>query len=210
MTDIQASDKEIWLLDVYGRFLHNDPVSDRLETLLPEDLPPEGPGVLLHIDSQKKEEPFRLVKRDSRPVPLPHIVPHLGGDLTVRLEVTDRQGPFAASYGHFLTGTDDGGVDAVEASDTEAAFVPVPARTARVLLPSSPLKVRDEWDTVLLPPRADEGMCVRVGAGAYPWPVVSELLTRMANMSPGEILRQHLPEIGDIPALRVEVSCPTH
>ncbi len=204
MSQAQNSGQEIWLMDYFGRFLHNDPRHDRIVAVTPDACPDGRPGLLLDIDPLRDDAPFALVKRESSPMPLPHIEPVTLNGLAIAIKVLDEDGPYAECRDRFFSSQPSGEVmfDRSHCSGWEF-YAPIPASTARTLFPGSGFILRDDKDNVFPAPVPETGHSVLVAGRTYPLDTVSTFLTQLGALAPGESARLVLPPLGDHPEMPV-------
>lgn len=192
---------EVWLLDYFGRFLHNDPAQDRIVAVAPEACPDGLPGLIFDISPERGNNPFALVKRVSAPMPLPEIEPEPGTGLAIALRVRDEVGPYADARNFYFSSQPDGRVtfDRDHCAGWEC-FVPLPATLAATLFPSSGIVLHDSAGGEISGPRADTQLTVLIADRHYPLPAVTGLLEQLSRLAPGEVMTVTLPELGDAPA----------
>ncbi|AQS83513.1 MAG: hypothetical protein ABF876_00475 [Acetobacter aceti] len=185
---------EIWLYDSYGRFLHNDSLDDRLVACAPADLPNGLPGVIFGIDPMRSSDPFVLLKRETRPMPLPQIEPVMEQGVALAFRILDSEGPYADARGGYVSTQQDGSVALGAPGRGEGIlFAPMPFYTARSLFPDAGIELTDSHGLVAPSPQPLTGMRVQIAGRPYSLEVGGDLLARMGELSPGETVSLVLP-----------------
>ncbi|NHO31916.1 hypothetical protein [Acetobacter fallax] len=207
MTHAQDLSREIWLMDYFGRFLHNDPRHDRIVAVMPDACPGGLPGLILNIDPSRDDEPFALVKRETSPMPLPQIEPVTQNGLAIALRVLDRDGPYAVTRDCFFSSQPSGEVlfDRSHYAGWEF-YAPIPARMARTFFPGSGIVLRDDEGNDYPAPRPETGHSILIAGRTYPLDLVSGFLAQLGALEPGENRRLVLPALGGKPELSVVAS----
>lgn len=195
---------EIWLYDSYGRFLHNDALDDRLVARAPADLPNGLPGLIFGIDPTRSEDPFVLLKRETRPMPLPQIEPVMEEGVALAFRILDSEGPYADARNGFIATRQDGSVVLGTPERGEGIlFAPVPFYTARSLFPASGIELTDQHGLVVPAPQPLTGLRVQIAGRPYSLEVGGDLLARMGELSPGETVSLVLPATATEPGTTI-------
>nr|WP_194299860.1 hypothetical protein [Acetobacter conturbans] len=188
------------MYDSYGRFLDNDPDEDRLVARAPEDCPNGFPGLIFDVDPGRTQQPFMLIKRETRPMPLPMIEPVIQQGVALSLRITDSDGPFVEARGGFIASHEDGSVTLGEREEGESILLtPIPMRTAKNIFPDSGLVLKDQDGHPMEAPRPTSGLRVLIGERAYSLEVIGSILTRMGTIPPGESTTLVLPATASEP-----------
>ncbi|MDG6095455.1 hypothetical protein LOC54_10135 [Acetobacter sp. AN02] len=189
---------ELWLLDWWGRFLHNDPFQDRLTAVAMDECPTEGPGIFLRINPADEHHPVILSKRVPAPVPLPQIEPEFLEPVGLGLRVTDTDGFWENCRDRWIGTEPDGGVrcDRTGLNSWEM-FLALPSSVGRLLTPEIPIHIRldESGESVRPVPVAEQR--IAIGDRLYPTLELSSFLDRMSRLKAGESVPAVLPPCGD-------------
>lgn len=207
MSETRTRADEIWLYDSYGRFLHNDPDTDRLVARSPEDLPNGFAGLIFDINPARQSEPFMLRKRETRPMPLPQVSPVMQHGVALSLEVVDASGPFLEARGGFIASHPDGSVTLGERENGESVlFAPLPLLAAKNIFPDSGLVLRDSAGQPMKAPRPTTGLRVMIGERTYSLEVIGDIFARMGQIAPETGVELTLPPTSSEPEEVIKVA----
>lgn len=202
-------DNELWLLDHFGWFLHNDPKYDWLVGFPLERCPQGQPGLVVDAALFHERGRVALAKRETRPMPLPTVEVFPTEGMAIGLRIVDTDGPYGGWRDRFIS-SQPGGPVMFDRGVCQAweLYVPLPARLARLLGSECAVALQDEQGEMLEPPRPESGFHVRVAGRLYALRDILPVLENLAALKAGDRATVVLPAGNGTPPLSVTAIVP--